>query len=334
MIDLSWHSLKLKNPYLFKGQIRTEKTSAILSFKTSKGDLKSELSVFPGLHDENKESYNLIIKDINWNNLKAPSSPLLNLEELCAFAKKYRSSNLSGNLLFALDGLLLQFLGIHKKLPPKLQEIFKMKALKVKTALLVTDLESSLPQSDRKLTYKVKVGRLSIQKEIKLLKKLFELNPYSQFRLDANKHWNSREIKTLEKNLHRSEREKIQYLEEPCESNLLNGTDLPVAWETFNYPQLKNLKFIVIKPAVEKGIFEGLLKIQSLKMQNLTPILSSTFESSLGLRNIALMSLYTSRDYAHGLGTIAHIIPQNLTETLATISLDNGLIEFSGFHYE
>jgi o-succinylbenzoate synthase len=163
-------------------------------------------------------------------------------------------------------------------------------------------------------TFKIKVGRESIQKEVEILQQLRSaLGPDNIIRLDANRSWTISEALQFAnalKNIH------IEYIEEPTHQieqlkHFYQESGLPVALdETLNETSPEDLtlfdgiKVLVIKPTNMGGITKFFEWVRYAKKHQLSIVLSSAFESGFTLSILAeLAALMNPGERAMGLQT-------------------------------
>jgi o-succinylbenzoate synthase len=157
------------------------------------------------------------------------------------------------------------------------------------------DLKSFKPKHP---TYKVKLSELNIDTAISLIKIIKQKFPTLKLRLDINQKWTYlMAIKFLEN----FQLNDFEYLEEPCKDpldtkKLLKTTNFPIALdESLNFWSLdeiisyKNIKALIIKPSITN--FTKFIKLK------IPLVFSSTFETGIGLLNIAMIAKkYSKKD--------------------------------------
>ncbi len=164
------------------------------------------------------------------------------------------------------------------------------------------------------VSVKIKVGKGDVASEIELIKEMRKIiSANISIRLDANRAWTSDEAISLGKALSGA---GIDYIEEPVRDyrmleEFYQRTRIPFALdETLTalpfdiVAQVRGLKAVVIKPCVAGGVEKTVGIIKNAKNANITPVLSSAFNSGLGLAFIAQISaVFSPRDVAVGLDT-------------------------------
>jgi len=149
--------------------------------------------------------------------------------------------------------------------------------------------------------FKLKVGRLPVDEDIDLIAGVRNIiGPNTLLRLDANRSWNVQDALNF---MEHAVEFNIDYIEEPAQNlyqlkTLLNdrSASLPVALDESlleisprDLLQLPALKAIVIKPTL-LGLDRALRFSRKAQDVGITPVISSAFESSLGLFTLASMA--------------------------------------------
>jgi len=140
-------------------------------------------------------------------------------------------------------------------------------------------------------TYKLKLSTLSVDESILSIKQLKHKFPKLKLRLDINQSWSSQEAFHFLANF---EPNDFEYIEEPCKTieetkEVLKKTNHKIAldeslvnWELEELLKYKNIKALIIKPMLAN--FFKYLKCR------IPLVFSSSFESGVGLLNIARLS--------------------------------------------
>ena len=178
---------------------------------------------------------------------------------------------------------------------------------------LISDVVSSskntnyLSRFKRLSCLKIKVGRSQWDDEIAALKIISQALPNVSFRLDANQRFSLSEACDFFSHFPTS---LINYVESPCHD--INDYDLffkktghayavdtpELHASTFN---LNHIPTIIVKPTL-LGSFESINKLKQ-KHPNTRIILSSSYETIIGLNSIAHLASYISLNEFHGIGT-------------------------------
>ncbi|MBM76003.1 MAG: hypothetical protein CMK59_11435 [Proteobacteria bacterium] len=161
---------------------------------------------------------------------------------------------------------------------------------------------------DQYRSLKIKVGRSSIEKDLELISQLALQNPQSTFRLDPNGLWSLNQTCQFWSSLQKINLEhRIEYIEDPVNTpkDLHKITEIPIALDQqidTKWLDLPSLKAIIIKPSVQGGV-SGVKRWQEQgRNKNIKVILSSTFETSIGIGRILQLA---TPQFFHGLGTLS-----------------------------
>jgi O-succinylbenzoate synthase len=161
-------------------------------------------------------------------------------------------------------------------------------------------------------TFKLKVGSKNIPLDVKKVEGVREVIGDSKLRLDANGAWRLNEAVPFGELIGT---DKIQMIEDPIVEfdqldEFYQKTKLPIAVdETLGQADpapihfCEGVRYFVVKPMMVGGIFRTLEWIAKAKAEGRQVIVSSSFESSIGLSMLANLALLT--DEAAGLGTAA-----------------------------
>lgn len=162
---------------------------------------------------------------------------------------------------------------------------------------------------------KLKVGALAPDDAAALLRGLLAITPALRLRLDANRGWDGGALEAFADALAAAERRAIDYVEEPCPTPALSlalaaRLGLPLALDEslrepgFALPDEAALAALVLKPAIGGGLawLQGWLA--EGRRRGLRCVLSSSFESSLGLGQLAALAVRLTPGEPPGLDTL------------------------------
>jgi o-succinylbenzoate synthase len=162
-------------------------------------------------------------------------------------------------------------------------------------------------------TVKLKVGSKSITEDILLTLRIREvIGPRAGLRLDANRAWSLEQAVQFARGVEDSE---VEYIEEPLTrvSDLTRYTEachLPVALDEtlLEYPLERWVGFPAVKAVVLKAtLLGGLHRSQTLAFHarrlGILPVVSSTFESGVGILGLARLAALASAGTPAGLDT-------------------------------
>jgi O-succinylbenzoate synthase len=215
--------------------------------------------------------------------------------------------NLYPSVAFGLESAILSFLLPPSSYAPPI------------SALLMGSLEDILKQAERRhregfFSAKLKVSNLTFEEASFLIHKLKSL---FSLRIDVNCAWKTKESLDF---FAQFPKDAFDYIEEPFQNpyDLAKFTHPLAIDESFpkilslkDLESLPTLKALVYKPTMQGGL-TYLLPIHEWTLkQNIYLVLSSSFESPLGLSHIASLGKYLALKSPLGLGTYHHMVAKN-----------------------
>lgn len=191
-------------------------------------------------------------------------------------------------------------------------------------SLSTADWQAALPSR-----LKLKVARYAMEEELALIEQLATRLPNTKLILDANGGWTREEAKCFCERLPLAQ---IDYLEEPCAAfadtiAVAEATGIAIALdETLSrqdewvcHPQIKAL---VIKPTLIGSLSACEALVQRAKAGNLRVVISSSFESDLGLGLLARLASESAPTEPPGLDT-GHWLIERVTTATGEVMTDN-----------
>jgi len=153
-------------------------------------------------------------------------------------------------------------------------------------------------------SFKLKVGSKNMAREIEKVRRVQDLlKNQGTLRLDANRFWKFEEALRFGKAL---KKKSIEYIEEPFKNisthlprvtEFFKKTGIPVALDESlsgmnpkNFKPLKGLKAFILKPTILGGIEKTRRWIQRAKALKVQAVISSAFESGVGLSMLAQLA--------------------------------------------
>ena len=150
---------------------------------------------------------------------------------------------------------------------------------------------------------KLKVGRLGVEEEITLTRALRDvIGPDVQLRLDANRAWTFEQATAFAQGVSECD---LEYLEEPLANvarmpELVAACNLPVALdESLVGLPIQELgehayaRAVVLKPTLLGGLAHALEMAQHARTLGMKPVISSSFESGVGMLALAALASAT-----------------------------------------
>jgi o-succinylbenzoate synthase len=190
-------------------------------------------------------------------------------------------------------------------------------------------------------TFKIKIGRGAEKEEITFLNKLgatlsIKGKKDLSLRLDGNQNFSLEGLLSYLKKLTPQTKGLIEYIEEPLldlslwpeiyeQTGLGLGIDESLLdfWHSSKkFP--KGTKALIVKPSFHGGASQTFSFIRWAKKNNLKCVISSTFETSLGLYALALLANYQGNCPA-GLSTSSYLVEKS---PLFNLSLQKGRLSF------
>ena len=183
-------------------------------------------------------------------------------------------------------------------------------------------------------TVKIKMGKKPIATDFETLNQIHDvIGDKLKVRIDANRSWSIYQAEEFYKNI---DTDILDYIEEPLQDasglpELFEMTGMPIAVdESFHSDEhpiesLDWCKAIVFKPALLGSIFRTYQLMKITSEQNMIPVISDTFHTSLGITMLTnLSALANSEKIAMGLDTIRWLGDDLLYNQ---IKIDNGFID-------
>ncbi|NDL69174.1 o-succinylbenzoate synthase [Vreelandella alkaliphila] len=177
-------------------------------------------------------------------------------------------------------------------------------------AELMASLSATHWQTSPPTRLKLKVARYAMEEELALIEQLGERLPTTKLILDANSGWTREEAQRF---CERLTLEQIDYLEEPCAAftdtiAVAEATGVAIALDEtlsrqekwYCHPQLRAL---VIKPTLIGSLSACEALVQRARACHLRVVISSSFESDLGLGLLARLACEWAPNEPPGLDT-------------------------------
>jgi O-succinylbenzoate synthase len=331
-VNVRSYELLLAEPMLLAGNTLTARQGIIVSLTDSDGlTAHGEAAPLPGFHNESFDDALQQLQNINTDLIDMPVDG--GFFEL-AIDLSQRLPLLYPSVRMAIETALFN-LGL-KRNPMALATTTQQMPV---NALLVSDSPESVEKliADGFTSIKVKVGVKSVADEIDRVTKIIEsVAERATIRLDANRAWSLEDAVEFAKQI---APDSIEYIEEPTKLSadhkiLYDQTGIGIALdETIvqegvkSYPYFDHVSALVLKPSLLGGFSLTALLIDLAKRNNTTPVISSCFESGLGISSLALFAASMNLTNTHaGLDTLKYFKHDLLASPL---EIEQGAIKLS-----
>ncbi|MBS3667506.1 o-succinylbenzoate synthase [Vreelandella boliviensis] len=194
---------------------------------------------------------------------------------------------------------------------------------------LIKSLSTAERQASSPSRLKLKVARYAMEEELALIEQLAARLPTTKLILDANGGWTREEALRFCELL---PLEQIDYLEEPCAAfadsiSVVEATGVSIALdetlsrreEWYDHPQIKTL---VIKPTLIGSLNACEALVKRARADNLRVVISSSFESDLGLGQLARLAGEWAPNEPPGLDT-GHWLTERVTTAGGEVMIEN-----------
>ncbi len=339
IIELYRFKLQLQQPVPVGGKIVTYRQGVLFLIVDSQGNMGlGEAAPLPGLHEE---SLSRVINELHEvkRYLEREGSHLLYAAENWPqrFSTLWKERPFAPTVRWAVESaLLVLWFGQNPQILPTLlarhDGSVKLNALLFGTENHIYNQAQYKWQNGYK-SLKIKVGRLSIEKDLGLLKKLLSFLPDTvTLRLDANRSWSLDEALCLSELDSRT----IEYVEEPVRRKkdiplFYRQTGLSVALDeslieddAIEAGFLPALKALILKPTVLGGWLPTFHWARQAESNGLRCVISDTFSSAIGLQILARLAVTLAPETAHGLDT-ASLLNEDLLQSFPTV--ENGRLK-------
>ncbi|MDA3844082.1 MAG: o-succinylbenzoate synthase [Candidatus Kapabacteria bacterium] len=308
------YKIPLNSPLDMKGEVLNNRDGLIVELTADNGLVGlGDCAPFPNLHDE---TIDVCIEDIRIKKtLIIHRSVSDSVDEVLSL---YDDLKCPPSVRFALDCALINIAaansdtGFSEFINPARRSNIEV------NGLLTGNDDDILNEAERLIkagfsVLKLKVGRRSIADDISAVRKLqLIIGNNVKLRADANRAWSFDQAVEFAEGV--SDR-NLEYIEEPIDeperiSELFVKTGLPMAFDESLYGKsieeikiFEGLGVFVLKPSVLGSIKNTLRFIEFADRNNIKPVISSAFESGIGLYALAGLASCTKLPAAAGLDT-------------------------------
>jgi len=327
-ISIYKYNLPFVRPFKNASGTLKSRKGILINLQHKNIDLTAEASPLPGFSRESfDDAYLEITTSLkNWANYLSTEFTLESLKYYCSASKK------SASVKYALSVLGVGILSNRNQqsastlLGFSLPEKLKVNAVLGISSILKMEKNFHDLYSAGYRTFKIKTGN-ETRLLFSFLKKAAKQKSDVLFRIDANQSW---ELENAIENLKKLENYPVEYCEEPVNCSdenlvqkLVSESSVPVAVDDSFYRvrspakliSTGNFQYVILKPTLFGSVFDLIETIKMAIHLDSKVVLTSAFESNVGIGNIAfLAAILGSDDVAHGVGT-GSIFKQNTTYT-------------------
>ncbi len=312
-------SIPFKQPLVFKHTTLYQREGLILILTDRHGHTgMGEISPLPGYSCETLETALLnatmiLDKMMNTGEFKAH----------CHSSSKQSWENFAPPSVahFGVETAILALLATINSVRPGVM-LFGQSSHRVPVnGLIRGSLSDWIPQAERAIqdgfkTLKIKVGRINSVLEARGIQDIRKfVGPDIKLRLDANRSWDLATAIDFGKAV---EPEHIEYIEEPLREaaelpRFFDACGVPFAFDetlhqimdpTISFESYTGLRALVLKPTLIACTARFIALVNQAKENGVLPVLSSSYESDIGLKALAqLASSVSGEDIAAGLDT-------------------------------
>ncbi len=190
-------------------------------------------------------------------------------------------------------------------------------ALSMPAAPLLVGTPAAMWQQAQRLSapavVKLKLARAPLADEIHLVQRLVKRWPALRLRIDANRGWSAAQACAFAEQVPLA---ALDYVEEPCHSLaeslwVHQHTGLPLALDEttqqpdYRYQSYPGVRALVLKPTLIGSLARLQHLIRQAHQDELACVLSSSFESNLGLQTLAALAAWLTPTQAPGLDTLS-----------------------------
>ena len=318
--DLFRFKLPLLRPFPGKTGAVPTREGLILRLTLPNGSVGlGEISPLPGLSTESlKEAQKqvLFLKSKILN-----QTPPLHCDQFDGSLERWlKPYHLFPSVVFGLESAIFNLLAEGKRAPlhrllgsPSGTPIPLIGLLQGHPEAIVKETQRLYREGVR--TFKLKVGHRDIQEDFAKIQKIKEaVKGWATLRLDANQAWSFQEAVDFANAL---PKDFIEYIEEPFKDpspkkmrDFFRATGIPVALDESlikmkpeELAPTEGLKAVILKPTLLGGLEKTLRFIKQAKKSGITPVISSSFETGVGLSTLAHLA-YCNDGLPAGLDTL------------------------------
>lgn len=331
-VNVRSYSLPLAAAMQMAGQTLTTREGLIVNLTDSNGTTaRGEAAPLPGFHGESFDDALEQLRNIKDDLIDMPAGGGF-FELAIDLAKRLP-------LLYPSVRMAIEMALFNMGLKRSAGHLAQTTQLLPVNALLMSDSPEAIEEliADGFTSIKIKVGTAPIADDIDRITKVCEsVGDRATLRLDANRAWDLDEAVEFAT---RIGPDNIEYIEEPTKTSadhkaFYEKTGMDIALDETvvqegvkSFPDLDHVSALVLKPSLLGGFSLTALMMDLAKRSNTTAVISSCFESGLGISSIALFAASMNlTNTPAGLDTLKYFKHDLLASPLA---IEQGAIKLS-----
>ena len=332
------YRLPLARSLVIRGSEQQQREGAILVIQSASGAFGfGDIAPLPGVSDESVSQSVRAVRSVV-ERLKGVS-----LDADLILGKRYDPDRaLPASARFALESAVLGWMAMESGMSLRHVLGDDVRDMVSVNGLLDGDAEVCLHEAKAAVevgyqSLKIKVARRDLREEAKMVRSISSILPGGvSMRLDANRGWLREEVNEFVQLITDV---KIEYLEEPVRNpdelpDLIESGMIPVALDetlvergVMALDEHPGMVAAVIKPSIQGGLVDALELSRQAVGAGIRPVISSLFESGIGIRALAELAASTGKaDTSHGLDTLKWFV-QDVADP--PLFLDGGAIDLS-----
>ncbi|MBI3315012.1 MAG: o-succinylbenzoate synthase [Candidatus Omnitrophica bacterium] len=307
--SITSYAFDFQKPFTFAGTTLNQRTGYILEVIASDGlKTRGEIAPLPGVSAETlkKAHHDLVEAQPHLKDFTV----VLDKDDLVASLRGSVFAGFCPSVRFGVESVLFTLAAQARAV--SLAEFLGGVLEDVPTAALLQGPHEKILIDARDLSgrgyrvFKLKVGDRNVPLDVKKVQDLRALiGGQGSIRLDANRVWSLKEALLF---VDLAGRAQIEFIEEPLSDmgkigEFYQATHMPVALDESlsMFADSKAVKYYVLKPTVLGGVIPCLDWMEHARQQGKKVIISSAFESPVGLKVLANLACLTEK--TAGLGT-------------------------------
>lgn len=342
--DIYEYALALKEPLYIRGKAHaSSRQGLILHLKSDSHEGLGETAPLPGVSRETLDDAKKQLLSLRSSFIHQPLPE--HLEKLNGKFRDWLGTELKPSVQFGFETAVLNLIAksknlpLHRLLTHSFHDHIRVHGLlRGSKSEILAQAKKLIDQGFHEL--KLKVGE-SLQEDIE---KVQALNALTQdvalLHLDANQAWNLNDAVAFGNEVGLA---AVDYIEEPFKNiehipDFFNKTTIPVALdESLLKVGLKDIRsldgvdILILKPTLLGGIEKAYALMEETKRLGIVCLVSSCYESGIGILALANLAGCTSRDRSAGLDTLKFFKEDILKDPF---KIEHGKMDISQRHLQ